>query len=69
MTPALLEAVGRALYGEYWRDPLAADLGVSVRSVQRWAAGEFNIPEGIAGDCKRILVQRRADIGKLIDRL
>jgi len=36
----LLARAGEALYGPAWHSDLARDLGVSRRSVQRWAAGE-----------------------------
>lgn len=48
MTPDLLAAAGEALYGSEWRRPLAAALGVDARLMQRWAAGQRNIPETVA---------------------
>ena len=42
----LLE-VGEALYGPSWHAPLADDLDVALRTMQRWAAGKFDIPAGI----------------------
>ena len=44
MTPELLLAAGEALYGASWRAPLARDLGVSDRTIQRWIRGENPIP-------------------------
>lgn len=44
MTPELLRSAGEALYGASWRAPLARDLGVSDRTIQRWLRGENQIP-------------------------
>ncbi len=48
ITPADLARLGALLYGDEWQTPLAAALGVSLRSVQRWAAGGAAIPDGVA---------------------
>ncbi len=61
MTPALLAEIGAALYGETsWKTPLAADLGVAMRTISRWENGDFTIPEGIRDELARLL-RRRAD--------
>ena len=39
MTRAELAKIGRALFGPRWQTPVAACLGVSDRTVRRWAAG------------------------------
>lgn len=33
------DELGESLYGRRWQTGLAADLGVCVRTMQRWAAG------------------------------
>lgn len=43
MTAAELETLARERYGEQWDLLLAAELGVTQRSVQRWARGEVAI--------------------------
>ena len=35
---------GKALYGDDWQEPLADDLAVNIRSLQRWASGARDIP-------------------------
>lgn len=48
MTPALLAVAGETLFGPEWRRPLAAALDVDARLIQRWAAGQRDIPETVA---------------------
>jgi hypothetical protein len=39
-----LVLLGRAIHGERWKQPLARDLGIDKRQVQRWAMGKANRP-------------------------
>jgi hypothetical protein len=48
MTRFLLSDIGRALYGEHWHAPMAADLGISSRTVRRWAAKRATPPQTYA---------------------
>lgn len=48
MTPDVLATAGAALFGDEWRRPLAAALDVDPRLVQRWAAGQRDIPLTVA---------------------
>lgn len=50
MTPENLEAIGIYLHGSGWKQRLADDLQVGVRSVKRWAAEELPIPSGAWND-------------------
>lgn len=59
MTPALLAAAGRALFGDDWRRPLASALDVDARLIQRWAAGQRDIP-GTVAPALRTLLSREA---------
>lgn len=59
MTPALLTEIGAAMYGETsWKTPLAADLGVAMRTISRWENGDFAIPEGLRDDLARLLQEK-----------
>jgi hypothetical protein len=47
-----LRTIGEALYGPSWQTPLAAALishrtgrPIDLRTIQRWANGEFEIPQ------------------------
>jgi predicted transcriptional regulator len=48
MTPELLRRAGEALYGPQWRRAIAADLGITDRTIRRWIAGSFPIPAAVA---------------------
>jgi hypothetical protein len=63
-----LETVGRALYGDQWQAPLARDLGVATRSVQRWIAGDRETPD-LAADLRPLVQKRHAELGALLTRL
>lgn len=41
----LLVSAGEALYGPQWQTAIAADLGVTSRTVRRWLAGEWPVPD------------------------
>lgn len=64
----LLEACGRALYGEQWQSPLSRDLDVSDRTMRRWVAGDTPIPMGLNVDLLRLLTERAADIDDLVEQ-
>lgn len=57
MTDLLREA-GEALYGPRWQSDLARDLGVSDRTVRRWIAGTFDVPDGVWTQIRALLRQR-----------
>ena len=65
----LLIAVGQALYGERWQSPLARDLGVSDRTMRRWAAGQFPVPAGVAADLLKLCEARAGRLGQLAKKL
>jgi hypothetical protein len=63
MTPDLLVRIGIALFGtEEWQLRLCKALQVSIRTVQRWAAGTQPMPESLAEDLIEILGAKRAAI-------
>lgn len=61
MTPADLEGAGRTLFGEGWKRPLAALVGVNERSVHRWARGENPIPSGLGDEIITAIAQKSAE--------
>jgi hypothetical protein len=51
-----LQAAATLIYGSEWQAPLARDLGVALRTVQRWAAREMSPPDvrgELAAICRR----------------
>jgi hypothetical protein len=58
----LLRAAGAALYGQRWQSDLARDLGVAIRSVQRWDAGSHPIPDTIWSELCTLLKVRAVEI-------
>lgn len=69
MNPDLLRAVGEALYGPQWQSELARDLAVADRTMRRWVAGEFNMPEAVPGEILRLCEERGAQLAALAKRL
>ena len=58
----LLRAAGVALYGPRWQSDLARDLGVAIRSVQRWDAGSHPIPDTIWPELRDLLKARAVEV-------
>ena len=56
------------IYGPEWQTPLAADLKVALRTVQRWASGNMQPPD-VRGDLAAICRRRAAELTALADRL
>lgn len=69
LTSDHLRAVGEALYGPNWQTPLAEALGVADRTVRRWAAGDFAVPDGVWSDIAKLCKTRGADLDKWAKRL
>lgn len=63
MTPDTLARYGALLFGPQWQTPLAARLGVSARSMRRWAAGTHPAPVGLTDDLRMLLADRQCEIG------
>lgn len=60
---------GRTIYGPSWQFALADALGVSTRSIARWAHAERSIPDGIPGDLRKIAGARIKELETLSERL
>ncbi len=67
MKPGTLIMIGRALYGDRYMAPLARDLGVANRTVERWASGIYNIAPGRASSLRKLLEKRAKAIVALLD--
>lgn len=62
----LLAQIGNALYGPRWQSELARALGVSDRTVRRWAAGA-EVPVGAQSEAQLLLRRRIGELGDLLD--
>lgn len=47
MTPDQVRTIGETLYGPRYKDAMVRDLRVSRRTLDRWLAGSFTIPDNI----------------------
>ena len=65
----LLHDCGAALYGSLWQCALARDLGVSDRTMRRWATGAYDLPVGVYVDLLRLTQERAARLDALAPRL
>jgi hypothetical protein len=67
MKPAtLLRATGPMIHGPGWHAPLARDLGIATRTIQRWETGEREAPETLVADLRALLIKHRDKINDLI---
>ena len=62
---SLFTDTAESLWGLRWRLALAESLGVSERTVRRWAAGEFPIPPGIYAELLTLAEDRRKRLKEL----
>lgn len=61
----LLRRGAEALYGSQWHGDLARALGVNIRTVQRWSAGEYLPPRGIWLELIDLMKTRREELARL----
>ena len=59
----------RLLHGEQFSKPLAADLGVSLRTVTRWKSKETPIPEGTDRKMVELLRAKTGEIAGTVHEL
>lgn len=69
MDATLLHQVGLALYGPRWQCELARTLGVSDRTMRRWAAGTHRVPLGARSEMREAIRARHATLAALEMRL
>lgn len=62
----LLRRVAQALYGSQWHGDLARVLGVNMRTVQRWSAGEYLPAPGIWLELIDLMNARREELARLV---
>lgn len=55
MTPRKFIAIGEALHGSAWQEALARDLGISSRTVKRYAMGEHPVSDASRAKLRDLL--------------
>ena len=65
----LFAELGEMLYGPQWQSPLARALGINLRTVQRWAAGESTPPETVMNDVIAMFMEHALRVTALCERL
>jgi hypothetical protein len=65
----LLIRAGKALYGAKWQNPLARGLGIDLRSIQRWVAGDRYLSLGVLRQLVEHCRERSAEIEKARDEI
>ncbi len=66
MIPLNFRAAGLVLYGPAWQFRMADALGVSPRTINRWAKGERPIPDGIEAEIRSKLVPAQIEALKAL---
>ncbi len=59
MTPEAFRSAGLTIWGSSWQFAMADALGVSTRTINRWAKGEREIPPGILEEIRTAVVPER----------
>jgi hypothetical protein len=67
-TARLIRRAGRAVYGERWQSALAGALGVNIRTVRRWAAGQQEAPAAIIVRLRELVRARIEELRNLLER-
>ena len=62
LSPAGLEAIGQALFGQHWATDLALRLNVADRTIRRFVAGTRPIPDWLAPELRQLAKDRPAEI-------
>lgn len=69
MRDGLLEQCGEALYGSLWQTELSRALGVSDRTVRRWASGKTPVPRAVWDEIASVMDARSEMLQILADYL
>jgi plasmid maintenance system antidote protein VapI len=69
LTSFTLRKAGFALYGEQWRSELARALGVTDRTIRRWAHNEYSIPDDARDRIMELCGQRVEMLNAVMRRL
>jgi hypothetical protein len=68
MTPATLNRIGTACFGNFWQTQMAHALGVNPRTLRRWLSHDLPIPD-LRAELRDIIHQRRQTLLDALDWL
>lgn len=69
MSTNLLTEIGEALYGPRWQTDLSRDLGISDRTMRRWAAGDGEPSRGVWNEIQALLKTKSFDLRALAAKI
>lgn len=69
MNATTLKAVGEALWGPQFIAEMSRQLGVARKTVTRWVAGEYAVPDVIKDRLRKLLVARQMHITRLLTKV
>jgi hypothetical protein len=65
----LIHEIGRGLYGTQWLEPLSDALGVHPRTVQRWGAERYAVPDGVWAEIAVLIERRKKELDALAEKV
>ena len=65
ISPHELVLIGRAIYGAHWKTPMAADLQVNDRTVERWE--RQGAPDTIATELLQAYTEKIGHLGQAME--
>jgi hypothetical protein len=65
----LIADVGRALWGEAWKGPMAEAVRHQKSAVTEWARGRSPVPAGVWSELRALVRQRRRELDTLAPRI
>jgi hypothetical protein len=65
----LIADVGRALWGEAWKSPMAEAVRHQKSAVDGWARGRSAVPAGVWSELRALVRQRRRELDTLAPRI
>ncbi len=66
MTPNLLQRVCTLLWGADWKASLAKEAPANIRTVQRWASGQNDIPAWLIPRLRAVAVTKYSAVLRLL---
>ncbi len=67
----MLADIGRTLYGDHWRLPLARGVGINDETIRRWMRGRSMLPadHGVFDNALRLIERRQSALAEIREKL